>query len=342
MTDMTPIRSAAGQFLPGRSGNPAGRPRGSRNRSSLLAEMIDEAEHDAIVRLVVERALAGEWAAQRACFTRLLAPAREAPVEIALPPIASAEDAAEAGLTLIASVAAGAITAREAEAVMKLLTAQIRLLAAAATPASDPAAVDGARATRRRDAAGESRAQRAGACISPVPAAARAAREPGRGAPDPSRAILAPAAIAAPRGPAAARAPGVFSSRVAAPGDSENAENEEKGSNRRFHPIAGCYRSAAGDSPCISPVLAGVTPPRRAARFASTGRDALVAGLAGLSPLPARPFPTARDCGTPAPSAPRVGTGPSRRDDGRRPAAPAREAEAPRRTIAPGCRLAEA
>ena len=59
-TDMTPIRSAGGQFLPGRSGNPAGRPRGSRNRSTLLAEMIDEDVSEEIVLKVVARALAGE------------------------------------------------------------------------------------------------------------------------------------------------------------------------------------------------------------------------------------------------------------------------------------------
>ena len=59
---------------------------------------------------MVARALAGDWTAQRACFLRLVPPLREPPVEIALPPIASAVDAAEAGLTLIASVAAGAIT----------------------------------------------------------------------------------------------------------------------------------------------------------------------------------------------------------------------------------------
>ena len=129
LTD-TPSRSAGGQFLPGRSGNPAGRPRGSRNRATLLAALISEEQEAAIVQAVIDRAIAGHWPALRACFTRLLPPARPV-IEIDLPPIASAEDVAEAGSALIAAVAAGEISPGEAQRVMRLLTAQIRLYTAA-------------------------------------------------------------------------------------------------------------------------------------------------------------------------------------------------------------------
>ena len=188
MTDMTPIRSAAGQFLPGRSGNPAGRPKGSRNRATLLAALIDEADHDAIVRAVVDRALAGEWAAQRACFTRLVAPLREAPVTLDLPPVASPVDVAEAGAALIAAAAAGEITLAEAQRVMSLLTAQLKILeaTAAAEPGRDAPARDatGAGATHQPPARAQVEADRSpsrarpgpalsaveggGACISPL------------------------------------------------------------------------------------------------------------------------------------------------------------------------------
>ena len=167
-----PIRSATGRFLPGRSGNPAGRPRGSRNRGSLLIDVIDEADSAAIVRAVVDRALAGEWPALRACFTRLVAPAREAPVEIDLPPAASALDVAEAGSALIAAVAAGEIAPGAAQKVMKLLASQLKILASANRTGGEAAATV-------RDTAWATTAE---ACISPVPAGAARPSTDGPGA----------------------------------------------------------------------------------------------------------------------------------------------------------------
>ncbi|QAY75226.1 DUF5681 domain-containing protein [Sphingosinicella sp. BN140058] len=154
----TPTRAATGRFLPGTSGNPAGRPLGARNKASTLREMLDAAESEAVVRAVVDRALAGDWPALRACFTRLVPPARAEPVEIDLPPIATMADVADAGAALIAAVAAGDITPGDAQKVMSILTRQLKLLAAAPTRgAQDEIDVDaGARPVEKR------------ACISPV------------------------------------------------------------------------------------------------------------------------------------------------------------------------------
>ena len=129
MTD--PARTATGQFLPGRSGNPAGRPLGARNKSTLLLELLDKGESETIVRAVIDRALAGDRVALRACFTRLLPAAKDAPIAIGLPELASVEDVAEAGSALIAAVAMGEITPCEAQRVMTLLTRQLKILAAA-------------------------------------------------------------------------------------------------------------------------------------------------------------------------------------------------------------------
>ena len=178
----TPVRSATGRFLPGRSGNPAGRPLGARNKASLLAEMIDEAASAAIVRTVVDRALAGDWPALRLCFTRLVAPKKEAPVEFDLPSVATLTDVADAGAALLAAVAAGEITPGEGQKIMALLSAQIRILTAAeharekATPAGRAAttASPSAAAAMRpesRTAPSEARAPAAAPCISPVPSA---------------------------------------------------------------------------------------------------------------------------------------------------------------------------
>jgi hypothetical protein len=53
-------RMAGGQFRPGVSGNPAGRPRGSKNRSTLFLDLVRDGERERIGRAVIELALAGE------------------------------------------------------------------------------------------------------------------------------------------------------------------------------------------------------------------------------------------------------------------------------------------
>ncbi|PSJ37733.1 DUF5681 domain-containing protein [Allosphingosinicella deserti] len=166
-------RATTGQFLPGRSGNPAGRPRGARNKASRLREMLDDGEDNAIVRAVVDRALAGEWPALRACFTRLMPPAKDVPVDIDLPDIASAADVAHAGSALIAAVAAGEVTPIEAQHVMKLLARQLTFVQADERRSSAP----GADASASKPAAGRTTyrtappapaAPAADPCISPV------------------------------------------------------------------------------------------------------------------------------------------------------------------------------
>ena len=42
MPDPASPRTVTGQFLPGQSGNPAGRPQGARNKASRLREMLDD------------------------------------------------------------------------------------------------------------------------------------------------------------------------------------------------------------------------------------------------------------------------------------------------------------
>jgi Family of unknown function (DUF5681) len=97
-------------FAKGRSGNPAGRPPGSRNRATLAAEALLDGEAAALARQAVERALAGSDLALKLCLDRILPPRRERTVRFALPPIASAADLAAALGAVAAAVAEGALT----------------------------------------------------------------------------------------------------------------------------------------------------------------------------------------------------------------------------------------
>ena len=53
-------RDEQGQFKPGRSGNPNGRPQGSRNRSALVAEQLLDEEAEKLIRKLVEVASEGD------------------------------------------------------------------------------------------------------------------------------------------------------------------------------------------------------------------------------------------------------------------------------------------
>jgi hypothetical protein len=65
----------AGARAQGRSGNPAGRPRGSRNQATRMAEMLLDAAAANLAGRAIERALDGDDVALRFCLARIVAPA---------------------------------------------------------------------------------------------------------------------------------------------------------------------------------------------------------------------------------------------------------------------------
>jgi hypothetical protein len=81
-----------GWFEPGRSGNPAGRTLGSRNRKTVFAEDL-RSDDPAKVQAVIDRALAGDGAAMEACLDALRVPRRRQPE----PPADSLIGTGEAG-----------------------------------------------------------------------------------------------------------------------------------------------------------------------------------------------------------------------------------------------------
>jgi Family of unknown function (DUF5681) len=118
-------------FPKGRSGNPAGRPRGSINRATRAAELLLDGEATALARKAVELALAGDAAALRLCLDRTIAPRRERPVEVALPPIDSAADLLGAIKAVAGAVGHGIITAAEAVALSQMIETFVRTIDAA-------------------------------------------------------------------------------------------------------------------------------------------------------------------------------------------------------------------
>jgi Family of unknown function (DUF5681) len=108
-------------FTPGQSGNPAGRPRGSRNKKTLMLEALLDDESEALMRRVIGLAKMGDDVAMRLVFARMLPPRRDRPVPLALPRIESEGDARRASGDVMEALGSGEITPQEAEQVLRVI-----------------------------------------------------------------------------------------------------------------------------------------------------------------------------------------------------------------------------
>ncbi len=116
-------RTASGRFVAGVSGNPRGRPKGSRDRRTLLLADLLDAGGEAIVAKLVKLATKGEPWAVRLVVDRIV-PKLERRVEIELPRVDRADDVAAAVAEVIACAAAGSLTIEEARGFLQLLEQQ--------------------------------------------------------------------------------------------------------------------------------------------------------------------------------------------------------------------------
>jgi Family of unknown function (DUF5681) len=122
-----PKTGRAHLFKKGQSGNPAGRPVGSRNRTTIALEALLDGEGEALTRKAIEMAKGGDATAMRLCLDRIISPRKDRPVvNFQMPSIEGPEDAAKASAALIDAVGRGDITPGEAGEMGKLIDSYIR------------------------------------------------------------------------------------------------------------------------------------------------------------------------------------------------------------------------
>jgi hypothetical protein len=119
-------------FEKGASGNPAGRPRGSRNRATLLMEGLLADDAEAIGRKAIAMAKQGDMAAIRLCMDRLAPVRKGEPVAFELPPLDKPADSVAAAAEIVAAVAAGELTPSEAADLAKVVDVYVRAIATTA------------------------------------------------------------------------------------------------------------------------------------------------------------------------------------------------------------------
>ena len=116
------------KFKPGRSGNPSGRPKGSRHKTTLAIEKLLDGEGEEITRKAIEKAKEGDMTAIRICMDRLAPPRKDRHIELSLPKMEKAGDAATASAAIVEAASAGELTPSEAGELMKIVESYARTL----------------------------------------------------------------------------------------------------------------------------------------------------------------------------------------------------------------------
>jgi Family of unknown function (DUF5681) len=117
------VRSRNGQFKKGASGNPAGRPQGSRNRSTIAIDQLLEGHAEQLTATCIAAALAGDGIALRLCMERICPPRKHTAVTFAAraPQIRSLKELLAVERRTLQRVLEGQLTANDADALMGLL-----------------------------------------------------------------------------------------------------------------------------------------------------------------------------------------------------------------------------
>ena len=127
-TAKTDKRQRGKPFKKGTSGNPSGRPQGSRNKASLAIESLLDGQGEALTQKAIDLALDGDSAALKLCLERLCPPRKSRPINIALPETKTAEGVSEAQATVVRAVAAGELTPDEGTALSGILEARRKVI----------------------------------------------------------------------------------------------------------------------------------------------------------------------------------------------------------------------
>jgi hypothetical protein len=103
------------RFKRGQSGNPAGRPKGTKDRRTAIRSLLEERQ-DELVAKAVELALAGDTTALKLCLDRCMAPIRARDPEVIFE--LQGETLADQGRSVLAGLGTGALTPAEAASIL--------------------------------------------------------------------------------------------------------------------------------------------------------------------------------------------------------------------------------
>ena len=128
MPENTGQKQENGRFQKGVSGNPSGKPKGIRHRSTLLAERLFGDEIRDICVSVIAEAKKGDMQAAKIILDRILPPRRDRLVAIDLPQIEKGVDLVQVMRHIVNAVSSGQISPSEGEALARILDIHAKTL----------------------------------------------------------------------------------------------------------------------------------------------------------------------------------------------------------------------
>jgi len=124
-------KKGSGRFKKGISGNSTGRPKGSRNKTTMMAQALFDEEADKIVRKVIELGLQEDfWPALKASLDRILPPVKSTPLAFEMPPLQTLDDLVGCYREVIDAFSRGDLTADDSRMMHDLLDGTRRAMAA--------------------------------------------------------------------------------------------------------------------------------------------------------------------------------------------------------------------
>jgi len=117
-------------FQPGQSGNPAGRPPGSRNKRAIIVDQLLDDSANAVTTAAIKRATEGDPTALRACLDRIAPQLRHRPLDFALPDLVTLADTPVAINAIAQGLSHGDLDRDEAGALMRIVRDFMLALAA--------------------------------------------------------------------------------------------------------------------------------------------------------------------------------------------------------------------
>jgi hypothetical protein len=121
-------RSAKGQFKKGASGNSAGRPPGSRNKTTLACEELLAGEGEELILKVIEKAKQGDIHALLLCLERIIPVRKERCINLELRPVTSIQDLPIQFQDIATAIGEGRITPGEGESLSNILTSHAQTM----------------------------------------------------------------------------------------------------------------------------------------------------------------------------------------------------------------------
>ncbi len=113
------------KFKPGESGNPDGRPKGSRDKRTQYRELF-EPHADDLIQKAIDLALAGDTTCLKMCIDRLVSPFRAKNATVTLDDIEGT--LTEKGEKIINAMGKGELSPSDASSMLTALAAQVRIV----------------------------------------------------------------------------------------------------------------------------------------------------------------------------------------------------------------------